>query len=279
MLHIVQVVLAGSAEMPQVFVDEEAARAAFVACAKKYWSQAFAAHCEKTSVDSESFSSAQAFVATFDLADRSRIHYWSTEPVDAPCGTQPGLGRLAEQQRLIERLAGEVERASGAVRDGVTELLATIAEVTGEKVGAAVQPVTEPDEPRPLAAVNDSTSPAPQALPQPAVAPCTTREWKEYVESIKNMCGGSRNEYHLFTRSDWRQAVYGGQTSFEYWEWLAATIDHYIEQAQRAGYAVIPDPDNPGRYRFRTPDGIVSDIPTDAEGEAWCRAGLHLEGK
>jgi hypothetical protein len=28
-----------------------------------------------------------------------------------------------------------------------------------------------------------------------------------------------------------------------------------------------------------TPDGIVSDISNEAEGEAWCRAGLHLEGK
>jgi hypothetical protein len=100
-----------------------------------------------------------------------------------------------------------------------------------------------------------SAGQAPEPAPQPPAELYNTREWKEYVESIKNMCGGSRSEFHLFTRHDWRQAVYNDQTSFEYWEWVAATIDHHIEQAQQAGYAVVPDPDQPGRHRFKAPDG------------------------
>jgi len=281
MLHIVQVVLSGSAETPQAYRDEVAAQAAFVHCAKKYWAQSYAAYCERNGLDSDCFSSAQAFVATFDLADRSRIHYWSVTPEDAVTGGSsgllPGLEALKERRERIERLVRDVEQASGEVREGLTELLATIAELTGDVPAVAARPVGETDTPRSLSPTEPTAAPTAAPAPQPSAEMYNTREWKEYVESIRNMCGGSRSEYHLFTRHDWRQAVYSEQTPFEYWEWVAVTIDHYIEKAQQAGYSVVPDPDAPGRYRFMTPEGGVSDISTDTEGEAWCRAGLHLE--
>src|SRR5512133_1930007 len=91
MLHIVQVLLSGSAETPRVFFDEGAARAAYVECAKKYWNQSYAAYCEGRGLDGTSFSSAQAFVAGFDLADRSRIHYWSVTPEDGAGSLPTGL--------------------------------------------------------------------------------------------------------------------------------------------------------------------------------------------
>jgi hypothetical protein len=283
MLHIVQVVLSGSAETPKVYLDEGAARAAFVDCAKMYWAQSYAAYCERNGVDSALFSSAQAFVATFDLADRSRIHYWPITPEDEAAGGAgsllPGVEALKERRGLIERLVRDLEQASGAVREGLTGLLETIAELTGDVTGVVARPVGETAAPGRLAAAEPPTPPAPEPAPQPAADMYNTQEWKEYVEDIKNMCGGNRSEFHLFTRYDWRQAVYSEQTSFEYWEWVAATIDQYIEKAQQAGYSVVADPDEPGRYRFRTPDGVVSDISSEAEGEAWCRAGLHLEGK
>jgi hypothetical protein len=94
-----------------------------------------------------------------------------------------------------------------------------------------------------------------------------------------NMCGGSREEFHLFNRHDWRQAVYGNETALEYWEWVAVQIDDHIHKARHAGYAVVADPDQPGYFRYRTPGGIVSDAADETEDEAWCRAGLHLEGK
>lgn len=266
MLHIVQVVLSGNAEAPQVFLTEEAARAAFVDCAKKYWAQAYASFCERSGLDNTCFSSAQAFVATFDLADRSRIHYWSVALEGGPAGDLSAVAALKGEGERIGRMVRDLEQAAGS-------LLETIAGLTGDDTVAAPRPAGEPDAPRPLAPPEPAAAPATAQLPELY----GTREWKEYVETIKNMCGGSRSEFHLFTRHDWRQAVYGEQTPFEYWEWVAATIDHYIEKAQQAGYSIIPDPEKAGRYRFRTPDGVVSDIATEAEGEAWCRAGLHLE--
>jgi len=283
MLYLVQVVLSGSAETPKAYVAEGAAKAGFVDCAKKYWAQSYAAYCERNSVDSACFSSAQAFVATFDLADRSRIHYWSVTPEDAVAGGAsslfPGVEVLKKRRECIERLVQDVEQASGAVREGLIELLGTIADLTGDVTGAAAQPVGEPDAPGRLAAAERPSSPIPEAASQPSVEMYNTKEWKEYVEAIKNMCGGNRSEFHLFTRYDWRQAVYSEQTSFEYWEWVAASIDHYIEKAQQAGYSIVADPEMPERYRFKTPDGVVSEISDEAEDEAWCRAGLHLEGK
>ena len=291
MLHIVQVVLSGGAETPKVFLDEAAAHAAFVDCAKTYWEQSYAAYCERTGVDADSFSSAQAFVAAFDLADRNRIHCWSVTPADAGAGIfdtlLPGAAALQERREQILRLADEVEQASGIVREGLTELLDTLAGLTGTATARdmpPVLPVSGQDAPGRLAATElpaselPATQP-PQEAPQPSAEQYNTKEWKDYVESIKNMCGGSRSEFHLFNRYDWRQAVYSGETTFEYWQWVAVTIDRYIERAQQAGYAVVPDPDKPENYRFRTPEGVVSDISNDTEGEAWCRAGLHLEGR
>jgi hypothetical protein len=289
MLHIVQVVLPGGAEAPKVFVEEAAAHAAFVACAKTYWEQSYAVYCERNGVDADCFSSAQAFVAAFDLADRSRIHYWSVTPEDAGAGSVdavlPGAAALQERREQILRLADEVEQASGIIREGLTELLDTLAGLTGTATAGdipRVQPASGQDASGRLAATELPASELPatqQEAPQPSAEQYDTKEWKDYVESIKNMCGGSRSEFHLFNRYDWRQAVYNNKTSFEYWQWVAVTIDEYIERAQQAGYAVVPDPDKPGHYRFRTPDGVVSDISNDTEGEAWCRAGLHLEGR
>ena len=291
MLHIVQVVLPGGAEIPKVFLDEAAAHAAFVACAKTYWEQSYAVYCERTGVDGDCFSSAQAFVAAFDLADRSRIHYWSVTPDDVGAGgvdtLLPGSAALQERREQILRLAEEVEQASGIVREGLTELLDTLAELTGKADARdipSVQPAAGKNAPIHLAATELPatelpSTPPPQEAPQPSAEQYNTKEWKDYVESIKNMCGGSRSEYHLFNRDNWRQAVYNNKTSFEYWQWVAVTIDEHIERAQQAGYTVVPDPDKPGHYRFRTPEGVVSDISNDTEGEAWCRAGLHLEGK
>lgn len=281
MWHIIQVVLSGSAEPPMVFSDETAAQAAFVSCAKKYWAQSYSAYCERSGDNSDSFTTAEAFVARFDLADRSRLHFWSITPEDsaAPAagGLQPGLEALQERRQRIEHLAQEVAQSSGVVMGALNELLAAIAELTGDTGGTAANADEGANAPRLLA--SQETAPAAQEAAAQPVTNYDSKEWQEYVASIKNMCSGSRREYHLFTRDDWRQAVYSNQTSFEYWEWLAITIDHYIEKAQLAGYAVVPDLDRSGGYRFKTPDGIVSESSSDAEGEAWCRAGLHIEGK
>src|SRR5512142_410549 len=125
MLHIVQVVLSGSAEAPKVYLDEAAAQAAFVECAKTYWAQSYAAYCERNGVDCALFSSAQAFIASLDLADRSRIHYWALPPEDAGAAGMarlPGLAELNKRREEIELLVRDVEQASGVVSRGLTDL-------------------------------------------------------------------------------------------------------------------------------------------------------------
>jgi len=278
MVHIVQVLLSGCAEAPQVFFEEAAARAAFVAAAKKYWAQSYSAFCERGSLDCDAFASAQAFVAGFDLAERSRLHYWTIEAEDAPTEQLPGLTALHQGRERLAQLAVTLEQASAAVREELTQLLENITPMPVEAVAATPRPTGAADSPRPLGGTEPAVTPA-KAAAQPAANSYNSKEWHDYVETIKNMCGGNRSEYHLFTRQDWRHAVYSNDTSFEYWQWVAATIDDHIERAQQAGYGVLPADDMPGHYRFRTPDGVVSDTVSNAEGEAWCRAGLHLDGK
>jgi hypothetical protein len=41
MLHIVQVVLSGIAEIPKLHFDEARAESAYVECAKEYWAQSY----------------------------------------------------------------------------------------------------------------------------------------------------------------------------------------------------------------------------------------------
>jgi hypothetical protein len=282
MLYLVQVVLSGVAEIPRVFLDGAKAESAFVECVKTYWAQSYAAYCERHGVDSDCFSSAQGFIAALDLADRSRVHYWSVTPEDAAAGGLTQLfaraESLRERQEHIRRLAGEVEQASCAVKEGLTELLGAIADLAGEVPDMEARPAEKQSAGIPEKDVGLPSSPPPRETPAKSADTYNTREWKAYVESIKGMCGGNRAEFHLFTRADWRQAVYSNATSFEYWEWVAARIDDCIEAAQNAGYSVIDDPEHPGHYRFKTPDGVVSEISCSAEGDAWCRAGLHAEG-
>jgi hypothetical protein len=240
MLHIVQVVLSGIAEIPKLLFDEARAESAYVECAKEYWAQSYSAYCEQNGVSSDCFSSAKAFIETFDSAEKSKINYWIVKPEDI------GLDKL----NLI--------------------LLGT------ESIKECREHILQPGSPQGDAGLPSSI--LPQEEPEEIDQKYKTPEWNEYVEFIKNISGGGRSEFRLFTRNDWRQDVYGNSTTFDYWEWVAAKIDNCIEKAQNAGYSVFEDSDHPGQYKFKTPDGIVSEISCDTQGEAWCHAGLHLDG-
>lgn len=282
MLHIVQVVLPGSVETPQVFIDKAKAEAAFVACATTYWKQSYAVYCAAENADADSFAAAQAFVATFDLADRSRVHYWSVPLEDGGAdGLErllPGAALLQERREQIQRLAAEVEQASGDVRTGLTELLETIGGLTATAAPARRTPPSTAARSQPgrLRSSAVPTAPSEAHPPNSTYAP---EERQAYVGSIMHLSGGNRSEYKLLTRADWRQAVYSDETTLEYWDWVADQLDEHIEKAQQAGYAVIDDPEQSGCYWFQTPEGVISDVPSKAAGEAWCRAGLHLEGR
>jgi hypothetical protein len=240
MLHIVQVVLSGIAEIPRLLFDEGKAQSAYVECAKEYWAKSYSAYCEQNGASMDCFSSAKAFVNTFDSAEKSNIYYWIVKPKDM------GL------DKLDLHLPG-------------TELIKECREH-----------IQQPGSPEGDAGLPSSILPQEEA--KEIDEKFSTPEWKEYVEFIKNISGGSRSEFHLFTRNDWRQDVYSNSTSFEYWDWVAAKIDSCIEKAKNAGCSVFEDSDHPGQYKFKTPDGIVSEFSCNTEGEAWCHAGLHLDG-
>jgi len=282
MLHIVQVVLPGSVETPQVFLDKAKAEAAFVACVNKYWKQSYAAYCAAENAAADSFAAAQAFVATFDLAERSRVHCWSVTPEDAgPEDLErllPGVAALQDRRDQVQRLAAEVEQASGVVSKGLTELLETIGGLTETGEPAHRTPPPSPNRSQPGRLKSSAVSTAPSTT-QHASTTFASDERQAYIGSIMHLSGGSRSEYKLLTRADWRQAVYSDETSKEYWGWVADQLDDHIEKAQQAGYSVIDDPENPGCYWFQTPEGVISDVSSKAAGEAWCRAGLHLEGR
>ena len=239
MLHIVQVVLSGIAEIPRLLFAEAEAESHYVECTKQYWPRAYSEYCEQNGVR-DCFSSAKAFVNTFDPAEKSNINYWIVKPEDM------GLDKL----------------------DPILSC--------PEPIKECREHILQPGTPEADAGLPSTM--LPQEKSEEIDEKFSTPEWKEYVEFIKNISGGGRGEFHLFTRNDWRQHVYSNATAFDYWDWVAAKIDNCIVKAQNAGYTVFEDPDHPGEYRFKTPDGIVSEISCNTKGEAWCHAGVHLDG-
>ena len=282
MLHIVQVVLSGIAEIPKLFIDEAKAESAYVECAKEYWAQSYSAYCDQNNVSRNCFSSAKAFVKTLDSVDTSKINYWIVKPEDTGLDKLNllllGPESIEERREHILRLTKEVEQASLAVKEGLTELLDKIAGLADNVNGLDVLLTDDQYVDRPEGDIGLPPSKLPQEVPEEIDEKYKTPEWEKYVESIKNLCGGSWSEFRLFTRHDWRQEVYGNSTSFEYWEWVAAKIDNCIGKAENAGYSVFEDSDQPGQYKFKTPDGIGSELSCNTEEEAWCHACLHFDG-
>ncbi|HEY6871328.1 MAG TPA: hypothetical protein VI298_01245 [Geobacteraceae bacterium] len=272
MLHVVQVVMWGVAEAPRLFPDEAKARAAYVECAGRHWAQRYAAYCEHHGASGESFASAQAFVATIDASEKSTINYWTLSPEEVGLEEwkNPLRGPGVEE---FQHVAKDIV----AVREGLARLLDDVSLLTDRCArmdGAPAEPQAggEPDTTAlPPAA-------APEATQEADPATYTTQEWQNFAGMIRRVCCGSRNQADLLPRDDWRQDVYGSRTSLEYWDWVADRIRKYKEKAQGAGYAVVEDPAAPGSYRFTNRHGIASEDRYHSEWEAWCAAGLHLEG-
>jgi hypothetical protein len=271
MLHVVQEVMWGVAETPQLFLDEAKAQAAFVECARKRWAQRYAAYCEHHGLSGDSFVAAQAFVNTIDVSEKSTINYWTFAPAAVGLGdaTSPPCGPGPEEFRQIAE--GLV-----AVRERLTQLLDDVSALTDRCARMDVSPVGAetgggPEKPA-------LCSPA-MAEERPEAAPetYTTPEWKTFVGTIKRLCSGSSNQSDLLPRDDWRQDVYSSRTALEYWDWVADRFKKYKEMAQDANYSVSEDPAAPGYYRFTNQQGSASKDRYDSEWEAWCAAGLHLE--
>jgi hypothetical protein len=280
MLHIVQVILSGNAKIPKVFLDKVKAESAYVECVKEYWAQSYPAYCDRNGVSPDSFSSAATFIKTLDLVDKSRINYWVVKPDDSgfdKLNLFLDIEKINVIRNHIVRSIKEVQQASHTVKEGLTGILDNIADLAENVNGFDVLVTGDRSVIEPVVDAGLTSSKIPQEEPENLEEKYKTPEWKKYVESVKNMCG-SWSEFRLFTRHDWRQDVYGNSTSFEYWEWVAAKIDSCIGKAENAGYSVIEDSDQPGHYKYKSPDGILSEISCNTEEEAWCLASLHSEG-
>ncbi len=271
MLYIVQVVMWGVAETPQLFLDEGKARSFYAECAKKYWEQRYSAYCEHQGVSGDCFASAQAFVDTIDVSEKSTINYWTVNPEEAGLG-----GSKAPQCPPDPEGFGHFTKEIFAIKEGLARLLEDVSKLTDRLASKDVSPlaVQAVDEPEKTAL---SPLAAPQEKPEPEPGTYITPEWKTFVGTVKRSCSGGRNEFHLLPRDDWRQDVYSNRTSLEYWDWSANKIMRYKEKAKNANYSVIEDPDSPGCYTFTNREGIASEECCDSEWEAWCAAGLHLE--
>jgi hypothetical protein len=271
MLHMVQVVKWGVAETPQLFVDAEKARTAFVQCAGEHWEERYAAYCDHHGVSSDCFASAQAFVKTIDVSEKSKINLWTFNPEEMGLSSAKSPMHPPAPEEFLQ-----VAKKMVAVKDGLTLLLNDLAKLTDgfarlEAPPAAPQSVDGPER------TSLSLSPVRQEKPARDPEEYTTAEWKKFVETIKRSCAGSRNEFNLLPRDDWRQEVYSNRTALEYWDWVADNILNYKEQAQNANYTVIADPDSFGCYRFKNQEGVESEDCCDSEWAAWCAAGLYSE--
>ncbi len=268
MLHVVQVVMWGVAETPQLFLDEGKARSAYVDCTRKCWPQRYAAYCEHHTAPAGSFASAQAFVQTIDVSEKSTVNYWAVAPEEGGTGAaQPGCVSGADEFRMVA--AG-----IGTVKEGLALLMTDLAELAErclpkELAPAEAQTGNIPGTLAPSASttVEEETEAAPETY--------TTPDWKNFVAMIQSSCRCSKNQSTLLPRDDWRQDVYSHRTSLEYWDWVADRVRSYREKAQNAGYAVSEEPQS--GYRFADPEGNVSDASYDSEWDAWCAAGLSLK--
>jgi len=277
MLHIVQVVFAGRPETPRVFLDQAQAESAFVELVKKCWKQSYPAYCADKGVSVDGSSSAKDFLETLDMAEKSQVNYWIVNPDDAGPGQMKHLEWMSQGRENLETLIKKVERMSGLLNEGLTGLLDDLAELTGCFANmASPGPGAQAAGPESIAA----TSPPVPAREEPEGVPeeYTDQEWKTFVGSVMNVCGGGRNESALFTRHDWRQDVYSNATSLEYWDWVAAKVHKCREKAEKAGYAVVKDPDSPGNFRIQAPGGTMEETSFYSELDAWCHIGMNLPG-
>jgi hypothetical protein len=282
MLHIVQVVLSGVAVIPKLFIDEAQAQSAFVECAKEFWAQSYPLYCERNAVSKDSFSAAQGFFKSFDLADRNKVNYWILKPEDMGLGAvgpgSAGADSSAEQREHIQRLTREAKQTTLVVKEELTLLLDKLAALT-DNVTCLDSLLTDENKAETPEDDSEGTfSIIPSEELEEIDEQYTTPEWKFYVSSVRNLCGGSWSEFPLFTRHDWRQDVYGNYTSLEYWEWVAIKIDTCTKMAKKAGYSVIAESDQAGQYRFISADGVESELSWSSQEEAWCHAAFHSEG-
>jgi hypothetical protein len=270
MLYIVQAVMWGVAEKPELFAEEEKARSAYVAATGKNWAQRYAAYCEHHGVSGDSFASAEGFVKTLDVSEKSTVNFWTFDLEEAGSGEQKEAG---DADRRVAQGIVAVREGLARLLDDVTRLAETFVSSVDSPVEAEA-PVGEMKSLPPPGSAPDLKDRRPEPTPEA----CARPEWQTFLATVKRLATGPRNDFALLTRDDWRQDVYSSRTSLEYWDWVADRIMKYKETAVGAGCTVSQHPDSPGCWTFGDLEGITAEGTFDSEWEGWCAAGLHVEG-
>ncbi len=271
MLYFVQMIASGTVAPPRVFADPTCAQRAFIALVREHRAADFAEYCAINKADPEAFTTAKAFAAAGG-GEGTCFDYWELA-LEAGGGAAKHLQPPSQGREPVLKAAAETQQQVLGVQ---TELRGLADKLTGmSQALIGLQNMLGDDG---EGAGSDRTSGAPE-LSKPVAdaldAKYQTAEWQDFVQSLIQMCGGNWGEFPLLSRQDWRQAVYGNQTTLPYWEWAAITIDQSIERAKTNGYTIEEDGEQSGHFAYITPTGERSSTLYEMADLAWCAAGLH----
>ncbi|MBW2519780.1 MAG: hypothetical protein JRD88_05430 [Deltaproteobacteria bacterium] len=272
MLYIIQKITSGQAEPPKVFADQNSARAAFTDLVHQTSAADFHTYCTRQHADPDSFATALAF-AENENTQGAYCCYWELAVEAAGAAhTQ----QLAEQNSASAlQSVTEVQQHVLAVQTELHGLSEKLSDMSQELLRLHKQLSNDQEQ-------VDSTGASgagkrPDLVPDEQDEKYQTAEWRDFVQSLIQMCGGNRGEFPLLSRHDWRQAIYDNQTTLEYWDWVAIAIDVSIERARANGYSIEEDNAQKGHFAFLAPSGERSSILYEMEDLAWCAAGLHAK--
>ncbi len=269
MLYIVQMITSGTASHPKAFANQAQAQKAFTDLVREHCEEGFAEYCARIGADPASFSTAKAFA---DAGSRGEltVHYWELSLEEEEEKTirsqqpspsrKPVLKAAAETQQQVLGVQAELRGLTEKLA-GMSQELIRLQDLLGDESDEAAEVSDAPELSQPE--------------PEPLDDKYQTAEWQDFVQSLIQMCGGNFGEFPLISRQDWRHAVYSNQTTLQYWEWVAMTIDQSIERAKAGGYAVEADREQAGHFAYLTPTGERSSTLYELEDLAWCAAGLH----
>ncbi len=271
MLYILQMIVSGKVVPPRIFADQTIARTAFIGLVREHCEADLAKYCAIHKADPEAFATAKAFAET-EVGEDVCFCYWeldleddgvSAKQVPLPLQSrEPVLKSAAETQKQVLGIQAELRSFTDKLT-GMSQELIRLQNLLGDNgEGAGSEEA---------AGAPEFSKPEPEALDEKY----QTAEWQDFVQSLIQMCGGTWAEFPLLSRQDWRQAVYGSDTTLQYWEWVAITIDQSIETAKTNGYAIEEDVEQSGHFVYLTPTGERSSTLYEMEDLAWCAAGLH----
>lgn len=267
MYYVVQMILAGETNPPKIFVDQFLAKQTFVSLVREHLAEEYAGYCASTEADPDSFKSAHAFAKTL-LDEDTCIYHWE---VNVEKSEHPGKDHPLSHP-TSESFLEATSNAQQQILCVQTELRNLAEQLTGisQEFLRLQQQADAEDMDGPVVAP-ELVEPAPENLDEKY----QTEEWRDFVQTLTQLCGGNWGEFPLLPRQDWRKAVYDNDTTQQYWEWVAITIDKSINRAKLSGYTIEENGEQSGHFNYISPVGERSTTSYEMEDLAWCAAGLH----